>query len=112
MCDPGNVSRPTAADNGIGADIGAGQRHTHSKFSNISNSFSPALFAAENAASNSAATQKIQLPANDSADTVKLSESQQVVQLYQQGQQVSQIASSLSLTVETVNSYLGISGAQ
>jgi len=78
----------------------------------ISNSFSPTSFAAANSYSNSAAAQRIQQPTNDSADTVKLSESQQVVQLYQQGQQVSQIASSLSLTVDTVNSYLGISGPQ
>jgi DNA-binding NarL/FixJ family response regulator len=78
----------------------------------ISNSFSPASVAVVNSYSNSAATQKIQQPANDSADTVKLSESQQVVQLYQQGQQVSQIASSLSLTVDTVNSYLNLPGAQ
>jgi DNA-binding NarL/FixJ family response regulator len=76
----------------------------------ISNSISPTSFFAANSYSKAAA-QKIQQPANDSADTVKLSESQQVVQLYQQGQQVSQIASSLSLAVDTVNSYLGISNA-
>jgi DNA-binding NarL/FixJ family response regulator len=34
-----------------------------------------------------------------------------VYQLYNQGQQVSQIAASLSLPVETVNNYLGISAA-
>jgi DNA-binding NarL/FixJ family response regulator len=77
----------------------------------ISSSFSPASFAAANSYSNSAAAQKIQPPANDAADTVKLSESQQVIQLYQQGQQVSQIASSLSLTVDSVNNYLNISNA-
>lgn len=78
----------------------------------ISNSFSPTSFAAANAASNSAPAQKTQQPLNDSGDTVKLSESQQVVQLYQQGQQVSQIASNLSLPVTTVNGYLGIANAQ
>jgi DNA-binding NarL/FixJ family response regulator len=75
----------------------------------ISSSPSPASFAAANAYSNSAAAQKVQQPTSDSADTVKLSQSQQVVQLYQQGQQVPQIASSLGLQVETVNSYLDIS---
>jgi DNA-binding NarL/FixJ family response regulator len=78
----------------------------------ISSSFSPTSFAAANSSANLAAAQKTQPTTNDSADTVKLSESQQVVQLYQQGQQVSQIASSLSLTVDTVNSYLGISDAK
>jgi DNA-binding NarL/FixJ family response regulator len=77
----------------------------------ISNSFSPTPFAAANSYSNSAAAQRTQQTTNDSADTVKLSESQQVTQLYRQGQQVSQIASSLSLTVDIVNSYLDISNA-
>ncbi len=44
------------------------------------------------------------------ATKAQVSESEQVVQLYNQGQQVSQIASSLALPVETVNLYLGISG--
>ena len=77
----------------------------------ISNSFSPTSFAAANSYSNSATAQRTQQTTNDSADTVKLSESQQVTQLYRQGQQVSQIASSLSLTVDIVNSYLDISNA-
>jgi DNA-binding NarL/FixJ family response regulator len=42
-------------------------------------------------------------------DHVNLSETQQVYQLYNQGQKVSQIASNLSLSVEAVNSYLNIS---
>ena len=78
----------------------------------ISSSLSTTPFTAANSYSNSAAAQQIKQTTNDSADTVKLSESQQVVQLYRQGQQVSQIASSLSLTVDTVNSYLGISDAK
>jgi DNA-binding NarL/FixJ family response regulator len=45
---------------------------------------------------------------NASADTVKLSESAQVNQLYSQGQAISQIATSLSLSVTDVNSYLSI----
>ncbi len=78
----------------------------------ISSSFSPASFAAAHAASNAAAAQKRPQTANAPTDAVHLSESQQVVQLYRQGQQVSQIASSLSLPVEVVNSYLGISSGQ
>jgi DNA-binding NarL/FixJ family response regulator len=42
-----------------------------------------------------------------SADTVRLSEAQQVYQLYNQGQAISQIAANLNLTVDTVNLYLG-----
>ena len=41
-------------------------------------------------------------------DHVNLTETQQVYQLYNQGQRVSQIASNLSLSVEAVNSYLNI----
>jgi DNA-binding NarL/FixJ family response regulator len=41
--------------------------------------------------------------------TVQLSEAQQVYQLYNQGQQVTQIAATLNLSVEAVNNYLGIS---
>jgi DNA-binding NarL/FixJ family response regulator len=78
----------------------------------ISNPPSPTSFAAAQSYSNSAAAQKTQQTTNASTDTVKLSESQQVVQLHRQGQHVSQIASSLSLTVDTVNSYLGISDAK
>jgi DNA-binding CsgD family transcriptional regulator len=59
-----------------------------------------------------AAAQPVRQPANASADTVRLSESQQVYQLYNQGQAVSQIASSLSLTVDAVNSYLGLRARQ
>jgi len=42
------------------------------------------------------------------ADAVRISESQQVYQLYNQGQRISQIATSLRLTVDAVNGYLGI----
>jgi DNA-binding NarL/FixJ family response regulator len=45
------------------------------------------------------------------ADTVQLSEAQQVYQLYNQGQPVSQIASTLNLTVSAVNLYLGVTGS-
>jgi DNA-binding NarL/FixJ family response regulator len=67
--------------------------------------------ATANSSATSAAARTPQPTKNDSGDTVRLSESQQVYQLYNQGQQVSQIAASLSLPVETVNNYLGISAA-
>jgi hypothetical protein len=44
-------------------------------------------------------------------DTVKLSESQQVQSLVQQGDSVALIASSLSLSTAIVESYLGIQAA-
>jgi DNA-binding CsgD family transcriptional regulator len=44
-------------------------------------------------------------------DHVNLSETQQVYQLYNQGQRIEQIAASLNLTVEAVNSYLNISNS-
>ena len=75
----------------------------------ISSSLSTASLGAANSSTNSATVQRAKQPAPAPADTVKLSESQQVYQLYNQGQAVSQIASNLSLTVDVVNSYLGIS---
>jgi DNA-binding NarL/FixJ family response regulator len=74
----------------------------------IASSPSPTSFQPSNSYSNAAA-QQIQQAANNSADTVKLSVAQQVTQLYQAGQQVPQIASSLSLSVDNVNNYLNIS---
>lgn len=71
----------------------------------ISSSLPAAAVAATNSSARSAATQ----PTQPQADTVRLSESQQVYQLYNQGQRISQIAANLSLTVSAVNSYLGIS---
>jgi DNA-binding NarL/FixJ family response regulator len=50
-----------------------------------------------------------QLSANGSSDAVQLTEAQQVYQLYNQGMQIPQIASNLSLSVAAVNSYLNIS---
>jgi len=74
----------------------------------ISSSLSTASLAATNSSSTSAAARNPQPTINNSGDTVKLSESQQVYQLYNQGQAVSQIATTLSLPVEIVNNYLGI----
>ena len=68
--------------------------------------------AAANSASTSAAARNPQPTTNNTADTVQLSSSQQVYQLYNQGQSVTQISTSLSMPVAIVNSYLGItSGA-
>jgi DNA-binding NarL/FixJ family response regulator len=66
------------------------------------------------ASSNAAAPQQnepqqTQAPASASAYTVQLTEAQQVYQLYNQGLPVTQIASSLSLSVAAVNSYLSLS---
>jgi len=83
----------------------------------MSISVSSALATASVAANSpsTSAAQRIQQPTNQqptsSADTVRLTEAQQVYQLYNQGQAVSQIASNLSLTVSAVNGYLGNSGS-
>jgi DNA-binding NarL/FixJ family response regulator len=68
----------------------------------------PALAPAATNASAKPASAQPQPTTNSASDTVKLSESQQVNQLYSQGQEVSQIATSLSMTISDVNSYLGI----
>lgn len=75
----------------------------------ISSALSTASLAAANSSSTSAAAQPIQQTTTPAADTVQLSEAQQVYQLYNQGQTVSQISTSLSLPTEIVNNYLGIS---
>jgi DNA-binding NarL/FixJ family response regulator len=61
---------------------------------------------------NSTPAPRTQSTTNNAADTVTLSQSRQVTQLYQQGQQVPQIASTLSLPVDIVKNYLGITKAQ
>ncbi|MFZ0420102.1 MAG: hypothetical protein WAM04_18515 [Candidatus Sulfotelmatobacter sp.] len=77
----------------------------------ISSSLSTATSTAVNSSATSAAARTPQPTTKSSGDTVTLTESQQVYQLYNQGQQVSQIATTLSLPVETVNSYLGITAS-
>jgi DNA-binding NarL/FixJ family response regulator len=77
----------------------------------ISSVLSTASLAVANSPSNAAAQpvqQQVQQPANNSADSVMLTEAQQVYNLYNQGQTVPQIATSLSLSVSMVNNYLGI----
>jgi DNA-binding NarL/FixJ family response regulator len=80
----------------------------------MSISISPAVasLAAANPSPNRAAAQRVQQPANNGGDTIKLTVSQQVSQLYNQGQTVSQIATALSLAVSAVNNYLNISNGQ
>jgi len=77
----------------------------------ISNSLPTESPAAANSSSNSAPAPSAQPITSAPADTVKLSESQQIHQLYNEGQKVSQIAFNLNITVEAVNSYLGIRNA-
>jgi DNA-binding NarL/FixJ family response regulator len=55
--------------------------------------------------------QPTQTSVDTSAYTVQLTEAQQVFQLYNQGLPVTQIASSLSLSVSAVNSYLSLSSS-
>jgi DNA-binding NarL/FixJ family response regulator len=76
----------------------------------ISSSLSTESFAAANSSSTSAAAPTQQGTTDQSAYTVRLTEAEQVYQLYDKGQQVSQIATSLSLPVSRVNNYLGIAG--
>ena len=79
--------------------------------SSISSSLSPAPSATANSALTAPLARNQPPTINDSGDTVKLSESQQVLQLYNQGQRVSQIATALSVPVATVNNYLGITAS-
>jgi DNA-binding NarL/FixJ family response regulator len=82
-------------------------------------SISSALsLAAANSPSTSPAPPKVQQPPvqqtqvqQTPVDTVTLTEAQQVYQLYNQGQTVSQIATSLSLSTTLVNDYLGITSS-
>jgi DNA-binding NarL/FixJ family response regulator len=78
----------------------------------VSNSLPPASVADVNLDTNSTPAPRTQSTTNHAADTVTLSQPRQVTQLYQQGQQVPQIASTLSLPVDIVNNYLGITKAQ
>ncbi len=83
----------------------------------VSNALSIASLAAANppstsgAAAASSAAQPTPQPAAAQTDTVQLSEAQQVYNLYNQGQTIPQIATSLSLTVDNVNFYLGITNS-
>lgn len=81
----------------------------------MSTSISSVLLNAPSVAANPSANAGSAPPAvkpqpatNVAADTVQLTEAQQVYQLYNHGQRVSQIATSLSLTRAAVNGYLGL----
>lgn len=77
----------------------------------MSISISSALSTAQvvaNSPSTTAAQPAVQQPTDTPTDTVTLTEAQQVYNLYNQGQTVTQISNSLSLPVSTVNNYLGI----
>jgi DNA-binding CsgD family transcriptional regulator len=67
--------------------------------------------AVANDSANVPAVQAVQPAANASSDTVQLTVAERVYQLYNQGQQISQIATALSLSVAAVNNYLNISNS-
>jgi hypothetical protein len=72
-------------------------------------SISSPLSATPTAASPSSSTPATAQPTQkDSIDTVRLSQDAQVHLLKQQGQSLSQIATNLSISVATVDGYLGI----
>ncbi len=75
-------------------------------------SISSALSSVPINTADSGATPKTVQPTNNApsaaADTVKLTMAEQVYNLYTQGQTVPEIATGLNLTVELVNSYLGL----
>ncbi len=77
----------------------------------ISSSLATPPLATTNASSNAAAAPATLPAATIPTDTVQLTQAQQVYQLYNQGQTVSQIALSLRLTAEAVNLDLGITGS-
>lgn len=66
---------------------------------------------AESASSSAPATiNPVVTPNNTAEDTVELTAAQQVYNLYNAGQTVSQISFTMHLSVGVVNGYLGISG--
>jgi DNA-binding CsgD family transcriptional regulator len=76
----------------------------------ISSALSTVAVTAANSSSNAAPVQRNSQPqptSNQAGYTVQLSEAQQVYQLYNQRQQISQIAQTLNLSVDVVNTYLG-----
>jgi DNA-binding NarL/FixJ family response regulator len=77
----------------------------------------PSLVSAEPAAGSSAtanelaAQQQSQPAVSSEAYSVQLTEAQRVYQLYDQGQQIPQIATNLNISVAAVNSYLNLSNS-
>ncbi len=74
----------------------------------ISNSTATTLPAAAGSSTSAAAAPKPQAVTTNQSDTVQLSEALQVEQLYNHGQTVPQIESSLNLSAQAVDSYLHI----
>lgn len=68
-------------------------------------------FAPAESSSSAPAAQTAQPAVTSPPYTVELTEAQQVYNLYNRGQSVPQIATSLSLPEAAVNNYLGISGS-
>jgi len=79
--------------------------------SSISSLFPNAPPAEANVSSNPAPAARPQPAPQAATDTVQLTEAQHVYQLFNQGQRVSQIAFSLSLSEAQVNSYLNLPGS-
>jgi DNA-binding NarL/FixJ family response regulator len=77
----------------------------------ISNLFPNDPVPTANVSSGPPPTPKVPPAGQTTSDSVQLTESQQVLLLYNQGQPVSQIASTLSLSVADVNNYLSIPGS-
>jgi DNA-binding CsgD family transcriptional regulator len=75
----------------------------------ISTALSTSVINTANQSATAAVAPSTQNTAAGDTDTVKLTVAQQVYDLYIQGQTVPQIATGLNLTVELVNSYLGLS---
>ena len=77
----------------------------------MSISISSALSTVANTSPNASQTTQSYQPqqsANSTGYTVQLSEAQQVYRLYNQGQEIPQIAAALDLSVAAVDTYLGI----
>jgi DNA-binding NarL/FixJ family response regulator len=66
---------------------------------------------AANVSSNAAPAARQQAAPKVATDTVELTEAQRVYQLYNQGQKVAQIATSLSLSEAAVSGYLNLPGS-
>jgi DNA-binding NarL/FixJ family response regulator len=79
----------------------------------ISNSLATATAspATPSNSSNTAAAPKLQPATNDQADLFQLTTAEQAQQLYSQGHTVPQIASTLNLSAQAVDTYLNISNA-
>jgi hypothetical protein len=110
---PGETAGPTRANvPARTADLAFKGREVGMSLSISSVPTTAAVTAANSGAAAAPAPQKVQQPVQTaSADAVTLTAAQQVFQLYNQGKTVTQIATSLSLSVSLVNNYLGINAS-